>query len=83
MPGGGRKRPAWVGGGRCSGALAGQRVGGRPLVFAGSGPGKSEAAADLAPLYPDWARFQQARRHWDPDGTFATPYMRRLLGEPA
>ena len=40
-------------------------------------------AADLAPLYPGWAHFQQVRRRFDPDGTFATPYMRELLGAPA
>ena len=40
-------------------------------------------AAELAPLYPGWAHFQQVRARFDPDGTFATPYMRALLGVPS
>lgn len=38
-------------------------------------------AEQLAPLYPGWAHFQQVRARFDPDGTFATPYMRALLGD--
>lgn len=36
-------------------------------------------AAALAPLYPDWEEFARIRRRFDPDGTFLTPYLRRLL----
>jgi FAD-linked oxidoreductase len=36
-------------------------------------------ARELAPLYPCWERFQQARRRMDPGGAFLTPYLRRLL----
>jgi FAD/FMN-containing dehydrogenase len=37
-------------------------------------------AADLAPRYPHWDDFQAVRTAFDPDGTFATPYLRALLG---
>jgi FAD/FMN-containing dehydrogenase len=37
-------------------------------------------AADLAPKYPHWADFHAVRARYDPDGTFATPHMRALLG---
>lgn len=40
-------------------------------------------AEALAPLFPGWSHFQQVRRRFDPDGTFATPYMRALLGDVA
>lgn len=36
-------------------------------------------AGDLARLYPDWARFQDARRRADPQGKFLTPYLRSLF----
>lgn len=38
------------------------------------------AAADLAPLYPMWDRFQAVRRRLDPKGVFRSPYLERLLG---
>lgn len=38
------------------------------------------AAAELAPLYPHWDDFQNARRRLDPTGMFATPYLERVLG---
>lgn len=38
-------------------------------------------AADLRPLYPDWERFQAARRQLDPAGVFQNGYLRELLGE--
>ena len=34
----------------------------------------------LAPLYPEWDRFQRVRSELDPDGTFANPYTDRVLG---
>ena len=37
-------------------------------------------AATLAPLYPDWAAFQAARRRLDPAGVFANDYTDRVLG---
>jgi FAD/FMN-containing dehydrogenase len=37
-------------------------------------------AAELAPRYPHWADFHAVRARYDPDGTFATPHMRALLG---
>ena len=37
-------------------------------------------AAELAPRYPEWARFQTARRRLDPDGRFANAYLERVLG---
>ena len=40
-------------------------------------------AADLEPVYPRWADFQAARRRTDPDGRFANPYTRRVLGDVA
>lgn len=38
------------------------------------------SAADLAPAYPDWERFQAARRLVDPEGRFANAYTDRVLG---
>ncbi len=37
-------------------------------------------AEDLQQLYPKWGEFADIRGRLDPQGTFATPYMRRLLG---
>ncbi|MDM7255517.1 MAG: D-arabinono-1,4-lactone oxidase [Paracoccus sp. (in: a-proteobacteria)] len=37
-------------------------------------------AAELRPLYPHWDEAIDARRHYDPDGRFLTPYLRRMLG---
>jgi L-gulonolactone oxidase len=39
-----------------------------------------ETAESLAPLYPEWERFQRLRTELDPDGTFANGYIRRVLG---
>ena len=36
-------------------------------------------AEALAPLYPAWNEFARIRRRFDPDGTFLTPYLHRLL----
>jgi L-gulonolactone oxidase len=40
-----------------------------------------QTAATLAPRYPEWDRFQAGRRRFDPAGTFANAYVRRVLGE--
>ncbi|MFL5885487.1 MAG: D-arabinono-1,4-lactone oxidase [Thermoleophilaceae bacterium] len=37
-------------------------------------------AADLAPLYPDWDRFQAVRARVDPHGLFRNDYTDRVLG---
>ena len=42
----------------------------------------SRTADELRPLYPDWDRFQEVRRRWDPDGLFMNDYLRRVL-EPS
>jgi FAD/FMN-containing dehydrogenase len=38
------------------------------------------AAAELAPLYPEWDRFQSVRRRLDPAGRFLNAHLRRLFG---
>src|SRR6266511_3559237 len=40
-------------------------------------------AADLRGLYPEWPRFQAARRQLDPDGVFQNAYLKQLLGDLA
>ncbi len=37
-------------------------------------------AADLAPLYPEWDRFQAVRNRLDPQRTFTNPYIAEVLG---
>ena len=37
-------------------------------------------AGSLAPLYPRWEDFGRVRRALDPQGTFLSPYLRRLFG---
>lgn len=39
------------------------------------------SAAELAPLYTDWAHFQEVRRQMDPDGVFMNSYLQKLFGE--
>lgn len=39
-----------------------------------------QTAADLAPRYPEWERFQACRTRLDPDTTFANAYLDRVLG---
>ncbi len=39
-----------------------------------------QTAETLAGRYPEWQRFQAARKRLDPDGTFANGYVRRVLG---
>ena len=36
----------------------------------------------LAPRYPEWDSFVEARREFDPDGRFANPYTDRVFGPP-
>jgi FAD/FMN-containing dehydrogenase len=38
------------------------------------------SAVDLAPLYPDWPRFQEVRARLDPDGVFQNDYTELVLG---
>ncbi|GAA4926550.1 D-arabinono-1,4-lactone oxidase [Nesterenkonia rhizosphaerae] len=38
-------------------------------------------AAELAPLYPGWERFQQIRQDMDPEGVFLNDYLRELFVE--
>ncbi|HEX8121719.1 MAG TPA: D-arabinono-1,4-lactone oxidase [Solirubrobacteraceae bacterium] len=40
-------------------------------------------AQTLAPLYPEWERFQSVRSQLDPQGRFTNAYVRRVLGAPA
>jgi FAD-linked oxidoreductase len=54
-----------------------RRYGGRPHW----GKLHSRTADELRPLYPDWDRFQEVRRRWDPDRIFMNDYLRRVLGE--
>jgi L-gulonolactone oxidase len=42
-----------------------------------------QSAASLAGRYPQWARWQAARRRLDPEGRFANPYTDRVLGPVA
>ena len=37
-------------------------------------------AADLAPRYPQWDRFQAVRDRLDPDRRFANAHLERVLG---
>jgi L-gulonolactone oxidase len=39
-----------------------------------------QTAETMAPRYPKWAEFQQARDQLDPQRTFANPYTERVLG---
>jgi L-gulonolactone oxidase len=41
-----------------------------------------QTAATLAPRYPEWEAFQEARRGLDPDGVFSNEYVDRVLGRP-
>jgi len=38
------------------------------------------AATELAPLYPEWDRFQAVRQTLDPNGRFLNAHLRRLFG---
>jgi L-gulono-1,4-lactone dehydrogenase len=40
----------------------------------------ARTAADLATAYPRWEAFQEARRRFDPAGTFANDHLDRVLG---
>ncbi|MGW4774952.1 D-arabinono-1,4-lactone oxidase [Nocardia sp. NPDC004278] len=39
-----------------------------------------QTAETLRPRYPDWDRFTEVRRRFDPKGRFANPYIERVLG---
>jgi FAD-linked oxidoreductase len=39
-----------------------------------------QTSETLAPRYPEWDRFQAVRERLDPRGTFANPYLDRVLG---
>ncbi|RDI69014.1 D-arabinono-1,4-lactone oxidase [Nocardia pseudobrasiliensis] len=39
-----------------------------------------QTAATLRGRYPEWDRFQEVRRRFDPKGRFANPYVERVLG---
>lgn len=39
-----------------------------------------QTAETLRPRYPDWDRFAEVRRRFDPKGRFANPYIERVLG---
>ncbi|WP_063048678.1 D-arabinono-1,4-lactone oxidase [Nocardia arthritidis] len=39
-----------------------------------------QTAATLRDRYPDWDRFAEVRRRFDPKGRFANPYLDRVLG---
>ncbi|HTU14033.1 MAG TPA: D-arabinono-1,4-lactone oxidase [Solirubrobacterales bacterium] len=51
--------------------------GGRPHW----GKRNSRTAADLAPDYPEWDRFQAVRNEFDPGRVFSNEYVTRVLGE--
>ena len=51
-------------------------VGGRPAW----GKRSFLSAAELAPRYPRWDDFQAIRAAFDPDGRFANPWTRHVLG---
>jgi L-gulono-1,4-lactone dehydrogenase len=42
-----------------------------------------QSAATLAARYPEWDRFQELRRRFDPEGRFENDYTRRVLGPAA
>ncbi|MFB6171171.1 MAG: D-arabinono-1,4-lactone oxidase [Haloarculaceae archaeon] len=43
----------------------------------------TQTAADLAPRYPEWDRFQAVRRDLDPHGVFLNDHLRDLFGAAA
>ena len=42
-----------------------------------------QSAATLRPRYPEWERFAEIRRRFDPEGRFENDYTRRVLGSVA
>jgi L-gulonolactone oxidase len=52
------------------------RLGGRPHW----GKLHGQRAETLAPVYPEWSRFQRLRARLDPEGRFANAYLDRVLG---
>jgi FAD/FMN-containing dehydrogenase len=53
-----------------------QPLGGRPHW----GKLHYRTAETLAPVYPDWSKFQAVRRRTDPEGRFSNAYLDRVLG---
>ena len=53
-----------------------RNVGGRPHW----GKMHAETAETLAPVYPEWDRFQAVRGRVDPEGRFSNSYLDRVLG---
>lgn len=39
-----------------------------------------QSSHTLAPRYPEWERFQEVRRRYDPEGRFVNDYLERVLG---
>jgi L-gulono-1,4-lactone dehydrogenase len=39
-----------------------------------------QTATTLAPRYPEWERFAEIRRRFDPEGRYENDYLRRVLG---
>lgn len=53
-----------------------RNLGGRPHW----GKMHNRTAEDLRPVYPHFGDFQRVRDLWDPERTFANPYLDRVLG---
>lgn len=52
-----------------------RKYGGRPHW----GKKHTLKANDLKELYPEWEKFQEYRKKFDPQNVFLTPYMKELL----
>ena len=51
--------------------------GGRPHW----GKRNTQTAATLAPRYPEWDKFQEVRKKFDPDRVFSNEYVQKVLGD--
>ena len=51
------------------------KYGGRPHW----GNKHTQKVESLMGMYPQWNKFQEVRQKFDPEGTFLTPYMCKLL----
>lgn len=40
----------------------------------------TRSAAELSPLYPQWNKFNELRKHYDREGVFMNEYLRKVLG---
>ncbi|MGK2933020.1 MAG: D-arabinono-1,4-lactone oxidase, partial [Solirubrobacterales bacterium] len=45
------------------------------------GKRNTQTAETLAPRYPEWGKFQEVRKKFDPDRVFSNDYVRRILGD--